>query len=206
MTELSIKRLNAHEFKRGDKVLHKPSGETWILSRVDNLHVYPAGWPPTAALVKNCEMVEPGAGLAFLAKAEQDRAANKPDSTIYPTYQERVDAWMDACFPVGVKDDVTERSHRFLEEALELVQANGYTKEDAHKLVDYVFNRPAGLQEQEVGGVMVTLAAMCNALDTSLDDAAEKELERNWKNTEAIRRKWETKPNKSPLPQEVENE
>jgi hypothetical protein len=72
-------------------------------------------------------------------------------------------------------------------------------------MVDYVFDRPAGAQEQEVGGVMVTLAALCNALKLSMDNAAEKELARNWERIEAIRHKQASKPAGSPMPQRVEN-
>lgn len=73
---------------------------------------------------------------------------------------------------------MSERRHRFLEEAIELAQASGCTREDARIIVDYVFDRPAGAQEQEVGGVMVTLAALCNALKLTMSDAGDKELAR----------------------------
>lgn len=119
-------------------------------------------------------------------------------------YQERVADWIAECFPASARVDVLERSHRFLEEALEVVQASGCTKEDARQLVDYVFDRPTGTQEQEIGGAMVTLAALCNALDLSMNDAADAELARNWKRIGAIRHKQATKSAHSPLPQRVE--
>ncbi len=122
------------------------------------------------------------------------------------TYQDRVAAWVAECFPASVRTDVLGRSHRFLEESLELVQASGCTKEDAQLMVDYVFDRPTGAQEQEVGGVMVTLAALCNALKLSMDDAADAELSRNWERLEEIRHKHATKPVGSPLPQHVESQ
>ncbi len=120
------------------------------------------------------------------------------------TYQDRVGSWVSECFPAAAQDDVTERAHRFLEEALELVQASGCTKEEARLMIDYVFDRPVGEQDQEVGGVMVTLAALCNALGLSMEDAAEKELARNWERIERIRHKQASKPAGSPLPQRVE--
>ena len=73
------------------------------------------------------------------------------------TYQIQVRDWLYACFGEDVATNKLERNHRFLEEALELVQACGATQEDAHKLVDYTFNRPIGEKFQEVGGVMITL-------------------------------------------------
>ena len=78
--------------------------------------------------------------------------------------QSRVLPWMLACFGPTIPFDKTERNHRFLEEALELVQSIGCTQSEAHQLVDYVYGRPAGEPSQEVGGVMVTLAALCIAV------------------------------------------
>ena len=115
-------------------------------------------------------------------------------------FQMRVQEWMQDCFGAAISKDRTERNHRFLEEALELVQAGGCTQSEAHQLVDYVFNRPVGELNQEVGGVMVTLAALCSAHDTDMADAGETELARVWTKVEAIRAKQAAKPKHSPLP------
>lgn len=71
---------------------------------------------------------------------------------------------------------VEERARRFLEEAIELVQASGLPKEDVLKLVDYTYSRPAGQEWQEVGGVMVTLAIYCEAMNINMDVAGNEEL------------------------------
>lgn len=117
------------------------------------------------------------------------------------SYQERVEAWLEACFSPAVRADRSERTHRFLEEALELAQANGCSHSEAIALVDYVFGRPEGHADQEVGGVMVTLASLCSATGLNMDDAGDRELERNWKRIDAIRAKQRSKPHGSPLPQ-----
>jgi hypothetical protein len=91
--------------------------------------------------------------------------------------------------------------HRFLEEALELAQANVSSYDDAHALVEYVFGRPPGQPEQEVGGVMVTLASLCSASEINMDEAGDRELERNWDRIDVIRAKQQAKPHGSPLPQ-----
>lgn len=117
------------------------------------------------------------------------------------SYQRRVERWLEACFSHAVRADRVERTHRFLEEALELAQANGCSQEDAHALVNYVFGRPEGRPEEEVGGVMVTLAGLCSASDINMDEAADRELERNWDRIDLIRAKQQTKPHGSPLPQ-----
>lgn len=116
-------------------------------------------------------------------------------------YQARVEQWLEACFPPQVRADRNERTHRFLEEALELAQANGCSRSEAMVLVDYVFGRPKGQPDQEVGGVMVTLASLCSATGLNMGEAGDRELERNWSRIEAIRAKQKSKPHGSPLPQ-----
>lgn len=115
-------------------------------------------------------------------------------------FQYRVKIWGLNCFGSLFSLDKSERNHRFLEEALELVQACGCTQKDAHMLVEYVFNRPVGEKEQEAGGVMTTLAALCGAQELDMEDAGEKELIRVWNEIEMIRAKQLTKPKHSPLP------
>lgn len=121
------------------------------------------------------------------------------------TFQERVQPWMMACFGAEIAADKVERSDRFIEEALELVQAGGYSKERAHALVDYVFGRPQGDINQEVGGVMVTLAAHCLAHGIDMHAAGETELARIWTKVEQIRAKQAAKPTGSALPIPTEN-
>ena len=116
-------------------------------------------------------------------------------------FQQRVAEWLAACFPPSASADREERMHRFLEEALELAQASGCSRKDARRLVDYVFSRPAGRPELEVGGVMVTLAGLCAAAGIDMNDAAHYELARNSARIDAIRRKQASKPVNSPLPQ-----
>jgi NTP pyrophosphatase (non-canonical NTP hydrolase) len=120
------------------------------------------------------------------------------------TFQSAVHEWMLRCFGSEIADDKTERSHRFLEEALELVQAAGTTREEAMKLVDYVFDRPVGELHQEVGGTMVTLAALCRAHGISMDIAGEVELQRCWQKIDKIRAKQAAKPKFGPLPGDAE--
>jgi hypothetical protein len=117
-------------------------------------------------------------------------------------FQFEVQQWVDACFGPEIALDTVERNHRFLEEALELVQACGCAAEDAHKLVDYVFARPVGEKSQESGGVSVTHAALCSAQFLDMDACAHKELNRiNTPGTiEKIRAKQAAKPKIGPLP------
>lgn len=116
-------------------------------------------------------------------------------------FQSRVQPWMLACFGAEIAADRIERNHRFLEEALELVQACGCTASEAHQLVDYTFGRPVGEPAQEAGGVMVTLAALCLANSLDMHAAGETELARVWTKVEQIRAKQAAKPKHSPLPE-----
>lgn len=116
------------------------------------------------------------------------------------TFQARVAPWMDETFGEEIANDRNERNHRFLEEALELVQANGCTRDEVLQLVDYVYGRPDGEVPQEVGGVMVTLAALCLASGVDMHDEADKELARVWTLIDKIRAKQASKPRFSPLP------
>jgi len=117
-------------------------------------------------------------------------------------FQERVRGWMADCFGAVISSDRVERNHRFLEEALELVQATGCTASEAHQLVDYVYGRPVGHPPQEVGGVLVTLAAHCLAHGIDMEDAAKTEMTRIEAPAvrDKIRAKQAAKPKHSPLP------
>lgn len=116
------------------------------------------------------------------------------------SFQARVDPWLIACFGEQIADDKTERNHRFLEESLELVQACGCTRSEAIQLVDYVYGRDIGEIPQEVGGVMVTLAALCRAQRVDMAVCGEIELARIWTKIEKIRAKQAAKPKYSVIP------
>lgn len=116
------------------------------------------------------------------------------------TFQQQVHSWAVECFGGEIAFDKIQRNHRFLEEALELVQALDCTRSEAHQLVDYVFSRPAGDVVQEVGGVMTTLATLCTANDRDMENCGDIELRRCWMNIERIRAKQAAKPKHSPLP------
>lgn len=118
----------------------------------------------------------------------------------FQDFQFDVDDWLCACLGESTAKNKVERNYRFLEEALELVQALGCSKDDALKLVDYVYGRPLGEPKQEVGGVMVTLAALCTAHAMNMSDLGYKALDSAWARIDTIRAKDATKPLNSPLP------
>lgn len=136
--------------------------------------------------------------LATLRLAQQRRGIESAPGS----FQSRVEPWFRECFPPHVCDDRLERCDRFIEEALELVQAAGYSAERAHALVDYTFSRPKGEINQEVGGVMVTLAALCIAHGLDMHQGGETELARisQPEVIAKIRAKQAAKPTGSALP------
>ncbi len=94
------------------------------------------------------------------------------------TRQERVAAWVASTFGSEVALNVHERALRAAEEVIELAQACGVKAETVHRLVDYVFARPAGVPTQEFGGSMLTLYAAAEACGVDADEAYEIEMQR----------------------------
>jgi NTP pyrophosphatase (non-canonical NTP hydrolase) len=111
-------------------------------------------------------------------------------------FQARVAEWMMKCFGADITNSLQERCFRFFEEAGELCQALGMTEEQARDLVAYTWSRDKGEPSQEIGGVMVTLAAMCHAagLDMAADGEAELARIDTPETIDAIRQKHHAKP------------
>lgn len=133
--------------------------------------------------------------------ASELNAQPRPDDRA-GEFQGDVYRWLVECFKQPIADDKEERAHRFLEESLELAQSCGCTAESAMQLVGYTFSRPVGEAPQEVGGVMVTLAALCTAHDLEMMRLGRTELERVCRPEvmEKVRLKQAAKPSFSALP------
>lgn len=70
------------------------------------------------------------------------------------------------------------RALRFAEEAIELAQACGVDEQTMALLVKTVYGRPVGRPLQEIGGCMVTLSVLGDALNIGLEEAFEIEVRR----------------------------
>lgn len=92
--------------------------------------------------------------------------------------QDLITSWAEACFGEEEARSVEQRGLRFLEEAIELFQASEGDRESAHKLVDYIFDRPVGVPHQELGGVSVTLLCLAESLGHRIDHAEAAEIAR----------------------------
>ena len=110
------------------------------------------------------------------------------------TFQDKVVEWANTCFPEAHVNNKSIRNLHFLEEAIELTQATGLTRHEAHKLVNQVYDKRTGKASQEVGGVLVTLALLCHANKLVLDECGQEELDRIWNTINSIR----TKPKHQP--------
>ena len=175
-------------------VIPKPHGPSVAVALSDDLR---------DRLVAISEAIADQDDLAAQAMLREILKAPQPSPTPQAPFQQRVQPWLLECFGAEIAADRMERNHRFLEESLELVQSLGCTAREAHQLVGYVFGRPVGDPPQEVGGVMVTLAALCLASGLDMHDAGEVELVRISvpEIVAKIRAKQAAKPKHSPLPQ-----
>jgi NTP pyrophosphatase (non-canonical NTP hydrolase) len=160
----------------------------WVICE----YVAIAGQPDRAAIKRSWAMREPGVvwrgDLRMLAETESQGTYDKAPKLGQnaPSFgacdlaelQNRVGVWMAQVFGPTVAGDTHERGLRLLEEAIELAQALKVSQQNAHRLVDYIFDRPAGEPAQEMGGVFVTLAATADAVGVSLAHAAAREVDR----------------------------
>lgn len=123
------------------------------------------------------------------------------EQTAPGAFQGRVREHLDAVTE-GDPTDLDERRDRFGEEALELIQALGGTREGMLALVDYVFGRPSGAPSQEMGGAMTTLAALASRAELDMLACGEAELARTWRSEvfAKIRRKRAARGGRGVLP------
>lgn len=120
------------------------SNEAW------KARCFECGW---RGLSSECHGGQPiadtgGHGELLCPKCE----SNQIDEPIAECFQADVQDWMVACFGETLTLDRVERNYRFLEEALELVQATGLSEDEVHALVSHVYSKPSGELSQEVGG------------------------------------------------------
>lgn len=92
--------------------------------------------------------------------------------------QARIDEWVWSTFGEESALNGQERTLRHVEESVELAQAVGLSREQLHRLVDYVFERPKGRPPQEAAGAALTLYAAASALGFNLEVVLERELTR----------------------------
>jgi len=75
-------------------------------------------------------------------------------------------------------DDPKERGMRVGEEAIETMQVLKVSRDEAHRLVDMVYDKPVGEIDNEIGGVLFTMLSLCANLGKRLDVLYAKEIAR----------------------------
>jgi hypothetical protein len=102
-----------------------------------------------------------------------------PDWKGYGIDQAVVEQWVRTTFGDKMFESKEERAARVFEEAAELYQVFGPgNRAKAHKIVDMVFDKKAGKLHNEIGGVLVTMLALCGNEGLRLDEMANKEITR----------------------------
>lgn len=86
--------------------------------------------------------------------------------------------WALRCFGVEHCDNLALRSQRTLEESAELSQSLGLSRENAHKTIDAVYDRPVGEPQQEIGGILHTVGILCESMSVDPDVLHEREVRR----------------------------
>lgn len=150
-------------------------------------------WTPK---LKNLNQQDPSnlAREAFAAGANLFREELESVRANHLPLQARSVTWATAAFGIDDVMDRKLRALRFIEEAVELVQAGELSSDDVLKIVKMVYSKPPGEIRQEVGGVMVTLAVFCHALGVNMNLAGIREVERCWDKIGQIRTKNLFKP------------
>lgn len=92
--------------------------------------------------------------------------------------QNQVFDWVTKAFGPDHANSLPQRATRFLEEAIELYQAADGDLDMAHRLLDFVFNRPVGELDKEIGAVGLTLLSVAAAAVVNADECEIAEVER----------------------------
>lgn len=86
-------------------------------------------------------------------------------------------AWAVQMFgPVALDRD--ERMDRFLEEAIELAHADGVGRLHLNRIINRVYDRPAGDVPKEIGQAQACLECFAESIGLSSDAEASREFER----------------------------
>lgn len=75
-------------------------------------------------------------------------------------------------------NSVPQRALRFIEEGIEACQAAGVDRDQLLKLVGFVYDRPVGELNKEIGAAGLTLLGLAAAAGLSADDEEDREVNR----------------------------
>lgn len=91
--------------------------------------------------------------------------------------QYRVLTWAVDSFGAIAKNR-DERAARLVEEAMEVAQAENVPLEVIHRIADRIYSRPVGDLGQEIGGLGITILALCENSGIDFTEQTNREFER----------------------------
>lgn len=103
-------------------------------------------------------------------------------------------AWVVATLGDRLAESREERTLRFLEEAIELAQAQGIEEKRVNTMTAYVYDRPVGEPQQEMAGCLFTLACLAEAEGVDIEHITWGELARVLRRITEVRAKHFQKP------------
>lgn len=122
----------------------------------------------------------------------------QPQDPSMALIQYRVNGWLRACVGDEVTNDLTERNNRFAEEAIELLQACGYSYAQLVAMADHVYAKEAETDiAKEAADVLICLAPLATARNIELGEAVSGRIDENWDRINLIREKNRNKPIRS---------
>lgn len=110
-------------------------------------------------------------------------------------FQLSVESWVRSTFGNVVLMHKEERCLRALEEVTELAQCGAVTREQAHAIIDQVYDKPVELNpSKEIAGSLLTILGTAYAFGVhNVEEPLNVEMCRVWKNQEKIRQRQLTK-------------
>lgn len=91
---------------------------------------------------------------SFVEQGILDRVANP-----LTNLADRTARWVVRTFGLPNLTDRRERARRIVEEAIEVAQSEGIDEARVRRLVERVYSRPVGMIGDEIGGLLLTIAA-----------------------------------------------
>jgi hypothetical protein len=105
------------------------------------------------------------------------------------TLQDGLAEWLIEAIGEDTLRDPKARAMRVLEEAVELAQAVGISREKAYEQVDNTYDRPPGEPSQEIAGVINSALLAAEGIGQSGIWLGAQELRRAWRDINLIRAK-----------------
>lgn len=104
-------------------------------------------------------------------------------------FQLAIESWVMTAFGYDVLKNRKERCLRALEEVTELAQCGLVSREQAHAIIDQVYDKPVEPNpSKEIAGSLLTILSTASAFDVhNVEIPLNAELDRVWNNIDKVR-------------------